>query len=59
MTQETLSFRAGVSRSYMSDLECARRSPTIELISRLAKALEVSAADLVEGIPEQVTDKAS
>jgi transcriptional regulator with XRE-family HTH domain len=59
LTQEVLSFRAGVGRSYMSDLECGRRSPSIEMIARLAQALEVTAADLVEGIPELVSEQSA
>ena len=57
MTQEALADKADVGRSYLSDLECARRSPSIEMIGRLASALRVTAGVLVEGIPDQHVDE--
>jgi transcriptional regulator with XRE-family HTH domain len=59
LTQEALADKAAVGRSYLSDLECARRSPSIEMIARLASALGVTASVLVEGIPDQKVDKPS
>ena len=47
MTQEQLSFRAGVSRPYMSQLERDLKSPTLETLFLLCDALGISAADLV------------
>lgn len=59
VSQEQLAFDAGVAKSYMSEVETGRRNPTIEMIGRLAKALNVSAAKLVEGIPELLGNNAS
>ncbi|WP_037513997.1 helix-turn-helix domain-containing protein [Sphingopyxis sp. LC81] len=55
LSQEHLAFKAGVSRSFMSDVETGRRNPTIEVISRLSAALGVQASELVAGIPELAT----
>lgn len=56
ISQEELAFQAGLARSYMSDVERGERNPTVKIIGRIAAALKISAAELVEGIPEQVTD---
>ena len=55
LSQEHLAYKAGVSRSFMSDCETGRRNPTVEIISRLSAALEVQATELVEGIPDRAT----
>jgi len=54
MSQEHLAFKAGLARSYMSDVERGRRNPTVEVIGRIAAALSVPAGVLVEGIPEML-----
>lgn len=47
-----LSARTGLHRNYLSDLEHGRRNPSLEVITRLAKGLEVDAGELV-GTPEK------
>lgn len=47
MTQEQLSFTAGVDRSYISQLERDLKSPTLDMLLRICKALGVSAAEIV------------
>jgi transcriptional regulator with XRE-family HTH domain len=47
LTQEQLSFRAGLSRPYVSQLERELKSPTVETLFRICDALQVSAADIV------------
>jgi transcriptional regulator with XRE-family HTH domain len=46
MSQELLAF-AGVDRSYISQLENDRRSPTLQFLFRLCDALGVSAGVVV------------
>jgi transcriptional regulator with XRE-family HTH domain len=50
MTQEQLGFAAGVDRSYISQLENDRRSPTLDLLMRLCDAMGVSAATIVSRV---------
>lgn len=47
MTQEQLAFAAGIDRSYISQLENDRRSPTLDLIFRLCDAMSISTAKIV------------
>lgn len=47
LTQEELAHRAGLDYSYINQIENGRRNPSLDAISRIAKALEVSVQDLV------------
>ena len=42
ISQEELAFRAGMKRSYVSDLERGTRNPSIKAVARLAGALNLS-----------------
>ena len=49
MTQEQLAKRAKVSRGYLADLEAGHRAnPSILVLRRLAKALNVPVTELLE-----------
>ena len=41
LSQEELAFRAGMKRSYLSDLERGVRNPSVRALGRLANALSV------------------
>lgn len=58
MTQAELARKAHLPSSYISDLEKAKAAPGIDLVDRLAKALETSATDLLPGVapPETPAD---
>lgn len=47
MTQETLSFESGVDRTYISELENDRKSPTVETLMRLCEAMGTKASQLL------------
>lgn len=47
MTQEQLSFEAGLDRTYISQLENDRKSPTVDVLFRLCEALGASASKLL------------
>lgn len=59
LSQEDLAFQAGLARSYMSDVERGQRNPTVRVIGQIAAALKISAAPLVEGIPEKIVETGS
>jgi transcriptional regulator with XRE-family HTH domain len=46
ISQEELSFRAGLHRTYISDIERGSRNPSLENIEKLAKALDISVSIL-------------
>jgi len=50
ISQEELAYRAGLHRTYVSDLERGARNPSIESIEKLAGALQVSVSHLFESI---------
>jgi transcriptional regulator with XRE-family HTH domain len=50
LTQEELSFRAGLSRPYISQLEGDKKSPTLATLFLVCDALGISAADLVRRV---------
>lgn len=47
ISQEELAFRADLHRTYVSGVERGIRNPTVVIIERLAKALQVEAAALL------------
>ena len=55
ISQEELSFRAGLHRTYISDIERGSRNTSLENIEKLAKALEISVSALFAnyGIEEE------
>ncbi len=46
LTQDKLSELSGISKSYIGDLERNEKEPTISILCRLAKALEVKVEEL-------------
>lgn len=47
LSQEALAVDAGVDRSYVGRIERGVENPTVETLDRLAKALEVPAAEFL------------
>lgn len=47
LSQEEVAFRAGMKRSYLSDLERGVRNPTVRALARLATALEAEPWELL------------
>ncbi len=42
ISQEKLGYRAGVTKNYVSDVESARRNPTVRVLTQLLEGLGVS-----------------
>ena len=53
LTQEELSFRAEVDRSYISQLENGQYAASVEMLAKLAKALNVEPAAFFEPPPKR------
>ena len=50
LSQETLAFDAQVSRNYVSLLELNEKSPTVDVLLRICRAMGVSAADIIREV---------
>ena len=50
MTQEQLAKAAHMSRPYVGSIENGKKGTTIGTIAQIAKALDVSISELVEGV---------
>ncbi len=47
LSQEELAARSSIHQSYLSDIERGRRNPSLLVLDRIAKALNVEIEDLV------------
>ena len=47
-SQEDYAYRAGIHRTYVSDIERGRRNPTVTIVEKLAVPLEVTASKLLD-----------
>ena len=52
MTIEELALEAEINRNYLCDLERGTRNPTVAVLNKIAKALEINLSTLFEGIVE-------
>ena len=50
MTQEELSFAAEIDRTYVSQLEHNKKSPTVEVLTRICKSLGVTASEILSRV---------
>jgi transcriptional regulator with XRE-family HTH domain len=50
ISQLELSIDSDISKSYLSDLECGRRNPSVMVLSRVCAALEITLEELFRGI---------
>lgn len=57
LTQEELAHRAQIDRSYISLLENDRKSPTLDMLIRIAGTLGVRAWQLVKTAEEKPTGR--
>ncbi|MBX3581654.1 MAG: helix-turn-helix transcriptional regulator [Rhizobiaceae bacterium] len=48
LSQEAFAFDAKLHRTYVSDLERGARNPTITVVEKLAKALDVKSGRLLD-----------
>lgn len=49
-SQEDLSERTGLHRTYISHIENGKREISVETLCKIAKGFDVDAADLLQGI---------
>jgi transcriptional regulator with XRE-family HTH domain len=49
LSQEELAFRAGIDRSYLSEVENGQKNLSVRVLDQIAAALDVDMRDLLEG----------
>ena len=49
LTQEQLAERADISQGMVAHIEAGRRTPSLEVLHRIARALGVQAGELLDG----------
>ncbi|WP_354163983.1 MULTISPECIES: helix-turn-helix transcriptional regulator [unclassified Bradyrhizobium] len=54
LSQEELAERAGIHRTYVSQIERGLKSPTIVMLLKLSKALETPPSKIMRQLEEQV-----
>lgn len=50
LSQLELSLEAGINKNYISDLERGTRNPSLEILDKIAVALDVNLSTLFQGI---------
>ena len=58
LTQEQLSFAAQIDRTYISQLENNKKSPTVDMLFRLCESLGVSASGVLARVEASRKPKA-
>ncbi len=48
LTQEEVAHRATVNQTYLSDIERGKRNPSLLILDRIARALELDVVDLLK-----------
>lgn len=54
MRQADLARSAGITDAYLSQLEAGLKTPSLQVIHRLADALNCRVSELVDGVDEEV-----
>ena len=50
MTQEDLAFKVGVDRSYMGFVERGEKNPTLKILLKVSKSLDITLSELFRSI---------
>jgi transcriptional regulator with XRE-family HTH domain len=50
LTQEGLAAKAGIDSKYVQDIERGEANPTLAMLVAIAKALDLTLAELLEGV---------
>jgi transcriptional regulator with XRE-family HTH domain len=54
LSQEQLAFRAGVDRTYISQLENDKKSPTVQTLFRICRAMKESPGKVITRLEKQL-----
>ncbi len=48
LTQEALAVKAKMNRPYLSDMEQGTKNPSLDMLDRIAKALDITVIELLQ-----------
>ena len=51
LSQEELAFQAGINRNYVGQIERKEKSPTVDMIEKLATALDIEPIEIFSKAP--------
>ncbi|MXX83981.1 MAG: helix-turn-helix transcriptional regulator [Chloroflexi bacterium] len=54
LSQESLGYRSGLHRTYISEIERGRKSPSLRAIVAIAEALDVSVSELILAVEQKL-----
>jgi transcriptional regulator with XRE-family HTH domain len=57
ISQEELAYESGYHRTYISQLERGQKSPSIQTIFQLARALDINPSDLIQAVEDLLGKK--
>lgn len=57
LTQEELAFRAEVDRTYISQLEHDKKSPTVDMLFRLCRAMQASPGRIITALERRLGEE--
>ncbi len=58
LSQEELAFRAGIDRSYLSEVENGHKNLSVMVLDQIAAALEIDLRELMDGYRRAATPNA-
>jgi transcriptional regulator with XRE-family HTH domain len=50
LSQESLAFESGIDRTYIGDIEKGERNISLQIVSQLSQALQISLSDFLKKI---------
>jgi transcriptional regulator with XRE-family HTH domain len=56
LSQEELAARANIHRTYVSQIERGLKSPTLQVLSQIADALNISLSDILRKAEKECSD---
>lgn len=59
LSQEELADRAGIHRTYVSQIERGLKSPTLSVLLKISKALQMTASNLIAEVEREIDDVSS
>ncbi len=54
MSIETLAFESRINKNYLCDLENGRRNPTLLILAKISKGLNITLEELLKGVSNTI-----